>query len=91
MMNDLNEIETKTTAKILELQQAALGGKGSLSVVIAKNIKHWEMNLLPVCVAVGASYLDVVREILAACGYEVDKKKLSVYLSRAREKAKIGR
>lgn len=90
-MNNSNEIENKTIEKINKLQQDALNGKGALSVVIAKNIQHWETKLFPVCVAVGASYIDVVREILFSCGYDVSKKKLSVYLSRAREKANIGR
>lgn len=87
-MNNLNEVGVKTTDKINELQMMAANGQGSVMTVIRSNIKNWDENLMPVCAAVGKSYLDTVAEILVACGYEIDKGVLSTYLGRARKKVK---
>lgn len=85
-MNKLDEVGTKTTEKILEIQKTAFNGHGSVMSVIRSNIKHWEMDLRPVCVVVGKSYNNAILEILLACGYEIDLKTLNTYLGRAREK-----
>lgn len=84
-MNNLEKVNSQTSDKIKELQLGSLNGRGSLMSIIRLNIKNWEKNLKPVCKSAGKSYQNAVSEILVASGYEVDKKKLNVYLNRAKK------
>lgn len=84
-MDKLKEVGGKTSEKIEELQIQSLKSGGSLMFIIRKNIKNWDMKLKPICSVSGKSYVEAVSEILKSCGHDVEKKKLTTYLYRARK------
>lgn len=84
-MNDLNDIGNNTQEKINELHKLSIRGGGSLMTIIRANIKNWEKNLKPVCLAVGKSYQGAISEILDASGHKVERTKLNSYLNRAKK------
>lgn len=92
MSNIYVDLSSITENKIDELVALSLENQKkeeNLMETIRVHYKLWEKRLFPYCKLNGINQMDVVIEILEKGGFNIhDRKKLNVYLNRA--KAELG-